>query len=232
MSKQYYIAEKDNDVSLPALTKEGKALVLPLFIVGVAITNHESKAKEHLQKVSFEFEVHESIKESKVQEIDIFHEDENGNYDYSKYKESVPSSSFIGKRVKGADLWRNLTKHSGKMNRILLSDLPSYGIEVETEEVEIDGQKFTSKVIPDLTPEMFLGKAVFGFLGIESYTSKRGNLVSLVKVKKVVSTNGKIEDQVVIGNSLDKDDVPVKSAATENANSQFSDIVDEDELPF
>lgn len=229
MSKQYYIPQKDNDISLPAFRADGKPLILPAFICGVRIQDITSKKSgELMQKVEFEFEIHNIA--SKIKDITIFKEDENGNLDYSQPAGTVDGSVFVGKRIKGGELWRNLTKSSGKMNRILISSLPNYGIKLQEEEVEIDGQKYKATVIPDLTEELFLGKAVFIQLGIESYVSKRGNNVQLTKVKNVISNLGKFEDEIVVSNSL-KEESTTNSKSLDDKFSEIADI-DEDSIPF
>lgn len=228
MSKQYYIPEQDNDIALPALREDGKPLILPAFICGVKIEEFTSKQQEKLQKISFEFEIHNSIEN--IKDITVFKEDENGNIDYSSPSGTVNASVFKKRRIKGGELWKNLTKSSGKMNRIFTSSLPNYGIKIEEEEIEIDGQKMKALVIPDLTEEMFLGKGVFIKLGVESYTSKRGNLVQLTKVKSVISNLNKFEDEIVITNSLKEQ----KQNNSTTAQKVFEDVeeFDEDSLPF
>ena len=98
--------------------------------------------------------------------------------------------------------------------------------------VEIEGQSYEAKALPELNAELFLGLPVFGLLGQESYTSKRGTFVSFIKVAKVHPANGKFEREIVITNSLAVEQVASNAAAaTKKEDNPFADI-DDDTLPF
>ncbi|NCN86736.1 hypothetical protein GW932_02795 [archaeon] len=232
-NQQYYIAEQDNDVSLPVFTKDGRPLALPAFICGVRIAEIESKKTgESLKKIDFEFEIHESA--SKAKDIDLFVKDENDKYDYSKPTgKTVKATAFVGKKVRGGEIWQNLTKSSGKMNRILIQELPSFGVEISEEVVIIEGQEYTAKVIPELDEESFLGNPVFIFLKEESFTSKRGQVVNLTKVGKVVSAFGKFDKEIVMKNTMKMEQLAATASAKPSEDNPFAGIgSDEDELPF
>lgn len=230
MTEQVYNPFEDKDVRLPVYKKDGKNLVLPAFISGVRFVDITSKQNESLTLAELEFEVHESA--DKIKEpIQLFHENDEGRYDYRKpAEETVPASTFVGQRIKAgrnSKIWRNNTKASGRMNRIFLDTLRTIGVDIKTKKIEHEGKKIDAPVIPDLSEELLLGLPVFIWLDEERFTDRNGRNVVFTSVGKYVKIDG-IPRVEVLENTLD-DNAPAKSTAPK-ADDPF-DGMDED-LPF
>jgi len=225
MSEVIYNPFEDTDVNLPVYKKDGKNLILPAFICGVKATEITSKAGEDLVVAELEFEIHDSAEKVEVQ---VFNEDEEGRYNYRSPSEVVNGSLFVGKRIKSGNrgkLWKNLTKGSGRMNRILLENLKSLGIEPKTKKIEHEGKKIDAPVIPDLTPDLLLGLPVFIYLDEESFTGRDGKNVTYTCVNKYVKMDA--ERVNVLENSYSETS---SGKPKKKEDDPFSDI--EDDLPF
>lgn len=226
---QVYNPYEDNDVRLPAFKADGKPLVVPAHIVGVQTKEITNRNNEENQIVDFELEVSSQIE--KLGEIDIFEENDSGQYIYNKPKEKRDASIFEGTRIRtfgGATFWRNLSKASGRQNRMFLENLKKIGVEPETEELEYQGKKVKGEKIPDTEEyeSLFLGLPVFAFLGIDSFESNDGGLVKLVKANKMVKNeNG--QKRKVQENSLAK-----QGSSQSPDDDPFGDDESDDEIPF
>lgn len=231
MSEVLYNPLDDKDIKLPVYKKDGKNLVMPAFICGVRTKEVNSKSNEALMIVEFDFEIHESAE--KMQPVTIFEENEDNDYDYRRPKEEVPATDFVGIRVKAGNkgkMWKNLTKGSGRMNRILIDNLKALGIDLKTKKVETeDGKKVDAQVIPDLNAELFLGLPVFIWLDQESFTGKDGNNVTYTAVNKFVKAD--LERVTVLENTMLKTASKGGGKAEEkDKNDPFADM--DDDLPF
>lgn len=228
MSEVLYNPLEDDDVKLPVYKKNGKNNVFPAFISGMKTTEIQSKKSgEDMLICELEFEIHESA--NKMEPVTIFEEDEDGRYDYRRPKEEVPATTFVGERIKSGNngkLWKNLTKGSGRMNRILIENLKTLGVELKTKKVESDGKKVDALVIPDLTEDLLLGLPAFIWLDQESFTAKDGRNVSYTAVNKFVKMDN--HDRVtVLENSLLQ---PAGKPSAKKEDDPFADI--DDDLPF
>lgn len=229
MSEVLYNPLEDDDVRLPIYKKNGKNSIFPAFICGVKTTQVTSKAGEDLLIGELEFEIHESAE--KMDPVTIFEETEDGKYDYRRPKEEVPATTFIGVRVKsgnGGKLWKNLTKGSGRMNRMLIDSLKALGVELKTKKVETDGKKVDALVIPDLTEEVLLGLPVFIYLDEESFTGRDGKNVSYTAVNKYIKIDG-IERVTVLENTLTSKGGK-GTTKPKDEDDPFGDM--DDDLPF
>lgn len=229
-NQMIYNPFEDTDVRLPVYKRNGKNLILPMFICGVKLVEITSRNNEDLVLADLEFEIH-PIAAEKMEPIDTFHEDEDGNYNYRAPKEETANPAlFVGQRVKAgqkAKLWKNLSKASGRMNRILLEQLKALGIEIKTVKIEHDKKKIDAPVIPDLTEDLLMGLPVFGWLDQESFTDSRsGKNVTTVRVNKIVKMDN-VERTVVIENSLDE-----KKKSTKSAPKDQDDPFGDDDIPF
>lgn len=219
---------EDTDVNLPIYKKDGKNLIMPAFICGVRTKDITSRAGDELKLVELEFEIHESAEKIEVQ---IYHENEEGNYNYRAPKETVNGSTFIGFRVKSSgrgNLWKNLTKGSGKMNRILLESLKSIGIEIKTKKIKHDGKDIQAPIIPELNEELLLGYPVFIWLDEESFTGKNGKNVSYTCVTKYAKMDN-AEKVTVLENSFNESN-KTSGSSSKKDDDPFGDI--DDDLPF
>jgi len=228
MSEVLYNPLEDEDVRLPIYKKNGKNMVFPAFISGVKLINVTSKAGEDLQICELEFEIHESAE--KMEPVTIFEETEDNKYDYRRPKEEVPATTFVGGRVKTGNngkLWKNLTKGSGRMNRILIESLKALGVDIKTKKVETDKKKVDAVVIPELTEELFLGLPVFIWLDEESFTAKDGRNVSYAAVNKYVKIDG-VDRTTVLENTLAVSNNG--KAPAKKQDDPFADM--DDDLPF
>lgn len=220
---------EDTDKPIPVYKNNGKNLIIPVFICGVKLIDITSKKGEKLKLADFEFEVHESAE--KV-EIDIFPEDEDGNYVYTADPiEKVSGSIFVGKRFQAgnnAKVWKNMTKGSGRMNKILLQNLREMGIEIEKKEIKHDGKKIKVDVIPEFTEDLFLGLPLFGWMSTESYTNRNGDNVSYKCINKVIKIDGadKLE---VMENTLNANNSG-GGTSSKKEDDPFGDL--DDDLPF
>ena len=229
MAEQVYNPFEDKDVRLPVYKKNGKNLVLPAFISGVKLIDITSKQGEHLMLADLEFEIHESA--SKIKEIELFNETDEGKYNYrSPSGEVVSGDVFIGQRIKAgrnSKVWRNHTKVSGRMNRIFLDTLKALGVEIKTKKIEHEGKKIDAPVIPELTEDLLLGLPVFIWLDEESFTAKDGRNVSFTAVGKFVKIDG-VERVETLENTLDEN-APAASTAPK-ADDPFDGL--DSDLPF
>lgn len=220
---------EDTDKNLPIYKKDGKNLIVPMFICGVKIKDvTANKSGDNLRLAELQFEVHESAEKM---EIDIFPEDEDGNYNYrAQPVETVNGSVFVGTRIKGgnkATLWKNKTKGSGRTNKYLLQSLKNLGIEIKTKKVETNGKKINAEIIPELTEDLLLGKPVFGWLDQESFTSSSGNNVTYTAVNKYTKMEN-ADDVTVMENSLKETNTGGSTSKAED--DPFGDM--DDDLPF
>jgi len=233
MSETIYNPLEDNDVRMPVFKRDGKNLVVPAFICGVKTKELTSKQNESLSLTELEFEVDATIE--KLGKVTVFHEDEDGNYNYRAAKtdeESVPATTFIGQRFKGGkrvNLWKNNTKGSGKMNRLLLDSLRALGVEIKTKKIEHEGKKIEAPIVPNPNAEMLLGTPVFVWLDQESFTNKNGQNVTYTCINKVVKRDG-ADKVVVLANTLTDSTTNNASALPKEQSSPFGDV--DDDLPF
>lgn len=228
MSEVLYNPLEDTDVKLPIYKKNGKNTVFPAFICGMTTKDVVSKAGEDLVICELEFEIHESAE--KMEPVTIFEETDDNKYDYRRPKDEVPATSFIGVRVKAGSngkLWKNLTKGSGRMNRILIESLKSLGVEMKTKKVETDNKKVDALVIPELTEDLLLGLPVFIWIDEESFTARDGKNVSFAAVNKYVKMDG-VEKVTVLENTMLSN--TGKSSPSVKEDDPFADI--DDDLPF
>lgn len=222
----------DKDVTVPAYKKDGKRLVVPTFISGMKRKEITSRNNESLVLVELEFEIHKSVE--KLGNVTVFEEDENNRYNYRAPKpdeEAIDASILEGKRIKGGrrvNLWQNKTKASGKMNRIYIETLKSFGIELEEKEVKQGGKKIKTIVVPEPTEELLLGLPLFAWLGEDGFTTKSGEEIRYTAVDKVHKIEGQ-ERIEVLENSLSES--PKKNSKADS--DPFGDDIDDDEdLPF
>lgn len=231
MSDLVYNPLEDTDITIPVYNSMGKNLVIPVFICGVKIKNITSRSNESLTLAELEFEVHSSIE--KLGTVQLFHEDENGQYNYRAPANSVDAKVFVGKRIKSGkrvNLWRNNTKGSGKMNKILIETFQTMGIDIKTKKIEHDGKKIDAPIIPNISEQELLGMPLFAWLDQESYTNKAGNLVVYSCINKVVKCEA-FEKLDVLQNTLV--DTTNNAAATGKDNpgsDPFGDL--DSDLPF
>lgn len=223
---------EDKDVAVPAYKKNGKRLVVPTFVSGMKIKEITSRNGESLVLVELEFEIHKTIE--KLGTVTVFEEDENNRYNYRAPKpdeEAIDASILEGKRIKSGkrvSLWQNKTKASGKMNRIYIETLKSFGIELEEKEVKQNGKKIKTVVVPEPTEELLLGIPLFAWLGEDGFTTKNGDEVRYTAVDKVqrIPDQERIE---VIENSMKQSE----KGGSKIESDPFGDDIDDDEdLPF
>ena len=229
MSEVLYNPLEDEDVRLPIYKKNGKNTVFPAFICGVDVKQVTSKAGESLEITELEFEIHESAE--KMEPVTVYEENEDGKYDYRRPKEEIPATTFVGIRIKAGSngkMWKNLTKGSGRTNRMLIDSLKAIGVELKTKKVETNGKKVDALVIPELTEELLLGLPVFAWLDEESFTGRDGKNVSYTAVNKYVKIDG-IERVTVLENTLLANNKGNKSKPKSD-DDPFSDM--DDDLPF
>ena len=219
---------EDDDVKLPVYKKNGKNLVLPAFISGVKVKDvHSQRKNEDMQIITLQFEVHESAEKVEVQ---IYQEDENGDYNYQAPKEVVSGGAFVGERIKTADkgnIWKNLSKGSGRMNRILLESLKSLGVKIPTKKIKHDGKEIEVDVIPDLEPDLFLGIPCFVWLDTNSFTGNDGKNVTYTCISKYVKMDN-VDRVEVLENTLESNNAA--PSKTSDEQSPFDDM--DDDLPF
>jgi hypothetical protein len=230
MSEVLYNPLEDDDVRIPIYQKNGKNMIFPAFICGVKPKSVQSKNGEDLIVCELEFEIHESAE--KMSPVTIYEETEDGKYDYRRPKEEVPATTFTGQRIKAGQkskLWKNETKGSGRMNRMLIDSLKVIGIDVKTKKVETDGKKVDAIVIPELTEELLIGLPVWIWLDEESFTGRDGKNVTYTAVGKYAKIDG-IERVTVLENSLKEVAGAGKSDKKLKDDDPFSDI--DDDLPF
>ena len=128
---------------------------------------------------------------------------ENEKMNYSFQGEFYDGSDYVGRNIKGLGVFKFLTPKEGddfeanpSGNDKYLLFCKSIGVEIKKEERDIDGQKVTVEIMPDLSEDDINGRPVVAVVGRgKPYTNKSGKEVTPWQCKFVKSwDDGEIRD--------------------------------------